>query len=84
MTFKKATGLTSIAAVIAVSFPLLADAHAHRNHVRSAMPRQLAPISADAGRAAFGSGSPTQGFGPDSPAATGGGSVGYNEKLRIY
>jgi hypothetical protein len=84
MTFTKATALTIIAAVITVSFPLLADARAHRDHVRSAMPRQSAPINTDAARAAFGAGSPTYGFGTNSPAANGGGSFGYNEKLRIY
>jgi hypothetical protein len=84
MTFKKATALAAIATVIAVSFPLLADARSNRDHVRGPTPRQSAPISINAGRAAFGAGSPTYGVGTNSPAANGGGSLGYNEKLRIY
>jgi hypothetical protein len=84
MTFKKATAFAAIATVIAVSFPLLADARAHRDHVRGATVQRSAPINTDADRAAFGAGSPTYGVGTNSPAANGGGSLGYNEKLRIY
>ena len=75
MNFKKAPALAAITAVIAVSFPLLADARSHRGHARGATAQQSAPINTD-GHAAFGAGSPTYGVGTNSPATNGGGSRG--------
>ena len=68
----------------AIASPVVADAATRHGHARQHVTHQRV-INSDAGHAAFGMYSaPSSRFDPNSPAATGGGSLGYNQKLLIY
>jgi hypothetical protein len=68
----------------AIVSPVVADAATHHRHARPHVTHQRV-INPDAGYAAFGMyTAPSYRFDSNSPAATGGGSLGYNRKLLIY
>jgi hypothetical protein len=84
MNVKKTCLLIAAIWAAAIVNPVVADAssrhgrtHRHVTHERV--------INSAAGHAAFGMyAAPSARFDPNSPAATGGGSLGYNRKLLIY
>ena len=68
----------------AIASPVVADAATRQGHAHHRVTHQRV-INSDAGHAAFGMyAAPSYRFDPNSPAATGGGSLGYNQKLLIY
>jgi hypothetical protein len=80
---KRTYALMGIAAAIAFS-PALATAGTHRDHSnRHISQQERATVRSAAGRAAFGMDYSPSVTDPNSPAATGGGSLGYNRKLLI-
>jgi hypothetical protein len=80
---KRTYALMGIAAAIALS-PTLAIAGTYRDHSnRHISQQQRVTVRSAAGRAAFGMDYSPSVTDPNSPAATGGGSLGYNRKLLI-
>lgn len=68
----------------AIVSPVVADAATRHGHAHQHVTHQRV-VHSNAGHAAFGMYSaPSYRFDPNSPAATGGGSLGYNQKLLIY
>jgi hypothetical protein len=88
MFTKPALGL--IAAVVAGSIvsPAFAQSSYHRDVAgadRQIVRKNVAHVSGRSGRDAFGMASgPSSQLDPNSPAATGGGSLGYNEHLLYW
>jgi hypothetical protein len=83
MNIKKTFLLIAAVWAAAIVSPVLADAatrHGARQHVAHER-----VINSTAGHAAFGMyTAPSYRFDSNSPAATGGGSFGYNQKLLIF
>jgi hypothetical protein len=84
MNIKKTSLLIAAVWAAAIVSPVLADAATRHGHARQHLTHQRT-ITSNAGHAAFGMyTAPSYRFDPNSPAATGGGSLGYNQKLLIY
>jgi hypothetical protein len=84
MNIKKTCLLIAAVWAAAIVSPVLADAATRHGHVRQQVTHQRT-INPNAGHAAFGMyTAPSGRFDPNSPTATGGGSLGYNRKLLIY
>ncbi len=86
MTIKKTCLLIAAIWAAAIVSPVLADAATRHGHVRQHVTaHHSAPFISNAGHEAFGMYvAPSSRFDPNSPAATGGGSLGYNRKLLIF
>ena len=84
MNIKRTCLLIAAIWAAAIVGPAVADAATSHSHVRQHVTHQRV-INPNAGHAAFGMyTAPSDRFNSNSPAATGGGSLGYNRKLLIY
>lgn len=84
MNIKRTVLMIAAVWAAAIVSPVLADAATHHGHARQHVVHERV-INSTVGHAAFGMyTAPAYRFDPNSPAATGGGSLGYNQKLLIF
>jgi hypothetical protein len=88
MTIRSASAVFAALVAASIAMPALAKSVQHRGDTGNARSERhyQAPASVRAGRDAYGSASAHGGGGvsPYDPAANGGGSLGYNQKLLVY